>query len=64
MCAFKITKDMMTDAFLEILQTVVWPLVSLFVIVKEVTFSLELFDEPTLVSFSSSVNAQQKTVDS
>lgn len=55
---------MMTDAFLEILQTVVWPLVSLFVIVKEVTFSLELFDEPTLVSFSSSVNAQQKTVDS
>lgn len=55
----------MTDSFLEILQTVVRPLVSLFVTaVKEVTFSLEPFDEPTLVSFSSSVNAQQKTVDS
>lgn len=48
----------MTDAF------VVWPLVSLFVTVKEVTFSLKLLDEPTLFSFSSSVNAQQKTVDS
>lgn len=44
MCVFEITKDIMTDAFLEILQTVAWPLVSLFVTLQKLLFSLEPLD--------------------
>lgn len=49
--------------FLEILQTFIWLLISLFGTVKEAAFSLEPLDYPTQFSFSSSVNAQQKTED-
>lgn len=63
-CAFKITMDTVTDAFLEILQIIVWPLKLLFGTVKETAFSLEPLDYPTQFSFSTSVNAQQKIEDS
>lgn len=46
-CAFKITMDTVTDAFLEILQIIVWPLKLLF----GTAFSLEPLDYPTQFSF-------------
>lgn len=52
--------DTVTDAFLEILQIIVWPLKLLFGTVKEAAFSLEPLDYHTQFSFSISVNAQQK----